>query len=558
MRAIGYANTPGLRPAIAYAGRRCAHFVGSSAKDGIMDKKFNITGTCFPDRHYMVDISDRVAVIKKMVDNNEYFCINRGRQYGKTTTLRWAARTLASDYLIFLLSFEGMDDSSFQSLNHLAFSFLNQIRVNVQLGIISGISNDIIELLDSLIAEGKVEKKIDIDALSIFVTRCCTISPKRIVLMIDEVDQAGNHSAFIEFLGFLRKKYLTRDLAPTFQSVILAGVYDVRHLKMKIRPDAEHQYNSPWNIATSFDADMSFTAKDIEMMLQVYENDHCTGMDIPCIAQLIVDYTSGYPFLVSKICKLIDESDKSWNRNGIVEAVKVILNEKNTLFDDMAKKLRDFPKMKGLLRDTLYGGEKLFFSSYNEAFEIAAMFNYVKADRNSVKVANRILESWLYNLFLSEDTPSDPLYMQGGNDKNQFIENGQLNVERIIQRFIVHYHDIYGDKDERFHEREGRKYFMFYVKPIINGVGNYYIEAETRDQTRTDMIIDYLGKQYIIEMKIWRGDSYNTRGEKQLSEYLDYYHQNKGYMVSFCFNKNKTIGVKSIQLGDKVIVEGVV
>ncbi len=148
--------------------------------------------------------------------------------------------------------------------------------------------------------------------------------------------------------------------------------------------------------------------------------------------------------------------------------------------------------------------------------------------------------------------------MQGGNDKNQFIENGQLNVERIIQRFIVHYHDIYGDKDERFHEREGRKYFMFYVKPIINGVGNYYIESETRDQTRTDMIIDYLGKQYIIEMKIWRGDSYNTRGEKQLSEYLDYYHQNKGYMVSFCFNKNKTIGVKSIQLGDKVIVEGVV
>ena len=121
-----------------------------------------------------------------------------------------------------------------------------------------------------------------------------------------------------------------------------------------------------------------------------------------------------------------------------------------------------------------------------------------------------------------------------------------LNVEKIIQRFIVHYNDIYGDKDEKFHEREGRKYFMFYVKPIINGVGNYYIEAETRDRTRTDMIIDYLGHQYIIEMKIWRGNAYNERGEQQLLDYLDYYHFDKGYLVSFCFNKNKHSGVHRI------------
>ena len=51
-----------------------------------MTRRFNITGTCFPDHHYMVDISDRVAQIRRMVDDNTYFCINRGRQYGKTTT----------------------------------------------------------------------------------------------------------------------------------------------------------------------------------------------------------------------------------------------------------------------------------------------------------------------------------------------------------------------------------------------------------------------------------------------------------------------------------------
>ena len=67
-----------------------------------------------------------------------------------------------------------------------------------------------------------------------------------------------------------------------------------------------------------------------------------------------------------------------------------------------------------------------------------------------------------------------------------------------------------------------------------------------------------LGHQYIIEMKIWRGDSYNKRGEQQLLEYLDYYHLNKGYMMSFCFNKNKQPGVHTVRIGDREIVEGIV
>lgn len=56
----------------------------------------------------------------------------------------------------------------------------------------------------------------------------------------------------------------------------------------------------------------------------------------------------------------------------------------------------------------------------------------------------------------------------------------------------------------------GRKLFLLYIRPLINGIGNYYIEARTRSMGRTDLIIDYLGKQYVIEMKIWHGNEYNT------------------------------------------------
>ena len=97
-----------------------------------------------------------------------------------------------------------------------------------------------------------------------------------------------------------------------------------------------------------------------------------------------------------------------------------------------------------------------------------------------------------------------------------------------------------------------------YLKPIINGTGNYYIEAETRNRERTDVVVDYRGEQFVIEMKIWRGNAYHTRGEKQLTDYLDYYHLKKGYMVSFCFHQKKEPKVEEILLGDKVLVEAVV
>ena len=61
-----------------------------------------------------------------------------------------------------------------------------------------------------------------------------------------------------------------------------------------------------------------------------------------------------------------------------------------------------------------------------------------------------------------------------------------------------------------------------------------------------------------IELKIWRGNAYNERGEKQIAEYLDYFHETKGYLVSFCFNKNKTPGTKTMQIGDKTITETVI
>ena len=149
---------------------------------------------------------------------------------------------------------------------------------------------------------------------------------RKIVLLIDEVDQASDNRVFLHFLGMLREKYLARKANEdfTFFSVILAGVYDIKNMKLHMiergyhsTPQGEVKYNSPWNIAANFDIDMSFSASEIESMLSEYETDHRTGMDIPRTASLLWDYTNGYPFLVSRICQEIDETGLAWDCSGI-------------------------------------------------------------------------------------------------------------------------------------------------------------------------------------------------------------------------------------------------
>jgi ABC-type lipoprotein export system ATPase subunit len=80
-----------------------------------MTKRFNVTGTCFPNEHYMADTSAKLKSIRALIDFGEYFAINRPRQYGKTTTLKTMGKMLreTGDYFVFNLSFARVGDGMF-------------------------------------------------------------------------------------------------------------------------------------------------------------------------------------------------------------------------------------------------------------------------------------------------------------------------------------------------------------------------------------------------------------------------------------------------------------
>ena len=528
-----------------------------------MEKYFNTAGLCNPDKHYMVNIDDRLNQMEALIDKGAYFTINRARQFGKTTTLRLLKKKLAGQYLVFSISFEGIGKNAYASETAFCQSFCRLLyRTDI------GKSPE--EIPPSVVQELKDMCHADIDLidLSDFISSLCRQTRYPVVLMIDEADQAGGQEVFLSFLGMLRDKYLNSDEQPAFRSVILAGIYDIKNLKLKIRPDTEHQYNSPWNISSDFTADMSFSVSDIAGMLREYEKDHCYQINIPELSQMLYDYTSGYPFLVSRLCKLMDEiipckdefaePASAWNKEGLLAAVSELLGESNTLFDDMIKKLNDFPELKKMLEAILFNGEKFPYNPYNYALDIGSMFGFIRNNCGTVSIANRIFETQLYNLFLSEEIMNSRIYRAAVLDENQFIQNGDLNMERILEKFTETFSDIYADADQSFIEENGRRFFLLYLKPIINGTGNYYIEARTRDMRRTDVIVDYCGKQYVCELKIWHGEEYNRRGEKQLIGYLNDYHLSTGYMLSFNFNKKKKTGIKKLVIEGKTLIEAVV
>ncbi len=524
-----------------------------------MAKSFNTSGACFPDIHYMVDVSSRAdQIIQQLILQHKYFTINRARQYGKTTILDALYQKLNKDYGVFFLSFEDMGSAAFLDEYQFCKTFLRLLKTQIAYGMTEGIPKAVFERMDACMQQ----EVFGFPMLKDFITDMCMQADRALVLMIDEVDQACNNQIFLDFLAILRSMYLRRRYIRTFQSVILTGVYDIKNLKIKIRPQEQHKYNSPWNITEDFKVDLSFSAKDIAGMLQEYECDFHTGMDICKISRMLWNYTGGYPYLVSRLCRLMDElpdKGRAWTKEGLLEAVRILLGERNTLFDSLTEKLSAYPLLRQMIEALLFQGKTIAYNPDDEAVGMALMFGFVKTDGSFVSIANRIFEVRLYNLFLSvPQVQENSLYQAAVYSQNQFVDDGHLNMRLILEKFVVHFHDLYGDRSEQFYEEDGRRYFLLYLRPIINGTGNYYIEAETRDRERTDVIVDYHGEQYVIELKIWRGNAYHTKGEQQLLDYLEYYHLKKGYLLSFCFNKRKEPGVREVVLGDKVIVEAVV
>ena len=114
---------------------------------------------------------------------------------------------------------------------------------------------------------------------------------------------------------------------------------------------------------------------------------------------------------------------------GILEAIRILLREPNTLFDDMIKHLQEYPKLSQMLKNILFQGKRYTYEANAQVTQLGIMFGFLKEQNQAVCVSNRIFETKLYNFFLSEE--ENVYENQPDIEKNQFIVQGMLRMDLV-------------------------------------------------------------------------------------------------------------------------------
>ncbi len=511
-----------------------------------MAKKFNITGRCYPAKHFMADVSKKMAQIYTMVEEGDYFIINRPRQYGKTTTLFTLSNMLlqSGDYLVFNTSFEGLGDSTFE--DEAKFS---EIFVLLLAELADIYAPELSEWLHETAPQTETLKD-----LSRLITDLVKKTDKKVVLMIDEVDKSSNNQLFISFLAMLRQKYLAQDIFDTFHAVVLAGVHDVKSLKLKIRSDEEQKYNSPWNIAAEFKVDMNFNPTEIKPMLDDYVAERGVKMDTQLMSERLFYYTSGYPFLVCKLCKMLDEDIlpskevKEWTEKDLEKAVQDLVRESNTNFESLTKNLENNPDLYSVVYQLLIEGEYFDYNIHNPSIQLGLMYGIFSNGRG-IRIQNKVYEELIYRYMVSK-ARSQVLLAAHNTSKLFYLPDNHLNMELVLTKFQAFMREQYSKKDRDFLERNGRLVFLAFVKPILNGAGYDFKETQISEERRLDVVLTYFEHKYIAELKIWRGQEAHEEGLLQLADYLDRQGLTDGYLLIFDHSSVKTWQT------DRVVVKG--
>lgn len=283
-------------------------------------KKFNITGPCIREKHFMVDIICPTLNMAELVDNNEYIIIDKPPKCGKTTLLAALGKRLAVSYTVISINAGHISGADFESESRFCAEFIRQAVNSLLLAepdvyLLPGEKNPHAVKWDN--------RNIgNLYALRSHINEIC--GSEKTVLIIDgaDISMKKNYKVFADFIEMLETQQVSsrENQCHTFQSVIFASSGN-----MGDEESNEQIYNSAMDTKKDLKLDMSFIPGEIEEMLKEYEMFHNTGMDTSKMACEIYNYSGGHPLLISKLCKCMDEKfDNDWTPEGIQKAADLI------------------------------------------------------------------------------------------------------------------------------------------------------------------------------------------------------------------------------------------
>ena len=507
-------------------------------------KRFNTTGPCFPDEHYMMPALDRLPGVRELVSGGNYFVVHAPRQTGKTTALKALVSEInAKGEMVAIYC-------TLESIQRLVGSYETAMREIRHLVLKS--ASMVLELATFAREIGDVKSSIGIStAISDALQELCVRAGKPLVLFFDEADCLYG-DVLISFLRQLRDGYVNRDMMPFPKSIALVGMLDVRDYKAQIRSDGQSLGQiSPFNIIAEDLLIPNFTEADIAALYA--QHTAATGQRF---ADGVVDdvwrLTRGQPWLVNAIANDCvakihgNRFDETVTVEDVEAAKEAIIRRRDTHVDSLMERMRE-PRVRRIV-EPLISGDRSDVSYNDEDYRYIIDLGLLRVDRGALVPANPMYAE-IIGRYLSRGEQDA---MIRSIPETPWVKDNGLDMPGLMVAFQQFWRENSGaDRDIMgYRESVPHLVLMAFLQRVTNGGG--HINREMALGTgRLDLCVEFRGSRYAIEVKT----SANFHGEKsylQCAKYLDSLGLSEGWMPIFEKSKEKSWAEK-IYSRDEVV-----
>ena len=494
-------------------------------------RKFNTTGPCFPDEHYMLPALDRLPGIRELVAGGNYFVVHAPRQTGKTTALQALVQEIndKGDMFALYCSLETLQNRSDPEKTNIAIRDL--IADNVEMSPFYIPVANAPALRSDRGGVGLAVRTV--------LQNACRASGKPVVVFFDEADCLVG-DALISFLRQLRDGYVNRKLMPFPKSVALVGMLDVRDYKAQIRPNGESLGQiSPFNIIAEDMLIPNFIESDIRTLYAQHTAE--TGQVFADgVVEDVWRLTRGQPWLVNAIAhecvakihafryaELITVAD--------VEAAKeAIIRRRDTHVDSLMERMRE-PRVRRLV-EPLILGDDTELTANDDDWRFITDLGLLRVERGTLVPANPMYAE-IIGRYLSHGEQDR---MIRSVPETPWVKDDGLDMAGLMVAFQQFWRENSGaDRDIMgYREAVPHLVLMAFLQRVTNGGGHINREMAL-GQGRLDLCVEFRGGRYAIEVKT----SANFKGEKsyeQCAKYLDDLGLSEGWMPIFDKSKTKT------------------
>ena len=492
---------------------------------------FETRGPVYPEDNYFVARRDELSDFVKRIERGRYIVLFAPRQTGKTTLFRNAIDVLEnreSAYFPIHLNFEGYVDSDATTFySSLCEEICKQIK-----NVFQNRQKDPSDRLSRFLESAEITEHISMRRF--FEDLGSLLEAQRFVMIIDEFDGIPQ-DAIRGFLHSLRHIYLSgRDRCP--HSVGIVGVKSITQLNYD-------RSISPFNIQDEFKLP-NFTPKQVQELFSQY-TDEVGQPFTPETIEAIHKQTAGQPVLINRFAQILTEEldipkSEPITMEHFSEAHIQLLREGHTNIDHLITNIRRDRHFEALLMKIASYDEGVRFSLYNEHINELATYGVIAEGADGMcEIINPIYHYCIMQAFKPIVNGLEQEYLPEDSHEgfqDYLTPDGKIQMTALLDNFrdfIARAGFKILQVPDTPQEYVGQHLLFAYLDQFVQSVGGtMYLEVRT-GRGRMDILILHRNQKYIVETKIWGGETRYQAGKAQLAAYVKLEGAEDGYYVVF-------------------------